>query len=287
MISSVELDERIGKCQKILEVDPNSQIFAALAEAYRKKGELDKAFRICQNGLKIHPSYGSAHVVMAKINLDRGLYDWAEAEAKKAAEVDGMTRTNELLLAEIYIYKGDFNRAISLLKKLSLADPTSSQIKKLLEIAQRIPEEQTRITGISAYHDDTPPEVEAATPESAVADQPVEELAPKELLTRAIRIPGIDGALFINHEGLVIDSEWVLKLDLTTCGAALGEIGNALSSELVKSSFGNFQAVLIETAQVTFYLIKKHDGLFLFVANESANLGTLRMKIENLLVSYR
>ncbi len=287
MISSVELDERIGKCQKILEVDPNSQIFAALAEAYRKKGELDKAFRICQNGLKIHPSYGSAHVVMAKINLDRGLYDWAEVEARKAAEVDGMTRTNELLLAEIYIYKGDFNRAIAMLKKLSLADPNSSQITKLLEIAQRIPEEQARITGISPHHDDTVTAVGTRPSRTTDVDQPDKLLSSKDLLGKAIRIPGIDGALFINHEGLVIDSEWVLKMDSTACGATLGAIGSALSTELVKSSFGNFQAVLIETANVTFYLIKKFDGLFLFVANESANLGTLRMKLENLLVSYR
>ena len=92
MINAVEIDERIGKCQKILDVDPNSQIFAALAEAYRKKGELEKAFRVCQNGLRIHPSYGSAHVVMAKINLDRGLYDWAEIEANKAAETSEVDR---------------------------------------------------------------------------------------------------------------------------------------------------------------------------------------------------
>ena len=68
MIDLDEIEDRIAKCNKLLDANPNSQIFAALAEAYRKKGELDKAFRICQGGLRIHPSYGSAHVVMAKIN---------------------------------------------------------------------------------------------------------------------------------------------------------------------------------------------------------------------------
>ncbi len=105
MAAFTELDERIEKCQRLLEADPNSQIFAALAEACRKKGDLDLAFRICKNGLKVHNNYGSAHVVMAKINLDRGLYDWAEIEAKRASELDGKTRTIDLLLAEIYIYK--------------------------------------------------------------------------------------------------------------------------------------------------------------------------------------
>ncbi len=105
MTAVVELEDRIEKCQRLLETDPNSQIFAALAEAYRKRGELDKAFRVCQGGLKVHPSYASAHVVMAKINLDRGLYDWAEAEVRKAMDLEGTTRVNELLLAEVQIYQ--------------------------------------------------------------------------------------------------------------------------------------------------------------------------------------
>jgi len=287
MISSIEIDERISKCQKILEEDPNSQIFAALAEAYRKKGELDRAFRICQNGLKIHPSYGSAHIVMSKINLDRGLYDWAEAEANKAAKIDGLTRTIELLLSEIFIYKGDFNKAIKLLKKLNMADPNNSQIKKLLEIATMIPEEQKEMMNSSRKVVKTKSSDETTILKKPKENVPQEKLNALEFMEKAIKTPGIDGVLLINHEGFVIESDWSLKLDANTCGAVLGEIGNVLNQELVKSSFGNFQTVLIETMQHIYYLVKVHSGLFLFVANESANLGTLRMKIDNLLGLYQ
>src|SRR5512138_3451538 len=100
-----DLTDRISKCERILQSDPNSQIFAALAEAYRKQGNLEKAFHVCQNGLRVHPSYGSAHVVMAKINMDRGLYDWAETEINKAIEIEGTSRAVELLLAEVHIYR--------------------------------------------------------------------------------------------------------------------------------------------------------------------------------------
>ena len=172
MTVAVEIEDRIIKCRKILESDPNSQIFAALAEAYRKKGELDKAFRICQGGLRIHPSYGSAHVIMAKINLDRGLYDWAEAEVNKAAEIDGRSRAIDLLLAEIYLFKGDYKSSVKLLNRLLQVDPENLQIKKLLDIALKIPEEQAVRIGspVSASIEETqisvPGQTRAASGES-------------------------------------------------------------------------------------------------------------------------
>ncbi|UCG60602.1 MAG: roadblock/LC7 domain-containing protein [Candidatus Zixiibacteriota bacterium] len=286
MINAVEIDDRISKCQKILDVDPNSQIFAALAEAYRKKGEFEAAFRVCQNGLRIHPNYGSAHVVMAKINLDRGLYDWAEIEAKKAADIDGRTRTIELLLAEIYIYKGEFHEAIKLLRKLNEADPNNDQIKKLLDIAQKIPEEQTALAGKDKVDDEKESD---STDGVQVADESASKsiLGTRDVIERAMKTGGVEGALLVNFEGLVIDAEWNLATDPSLCSATLGDVSNVLSQDLVRSSFGNFQTVLIEAGNATFYLVRVHNGLFLFVVNESANLGTLRMKVENLLDNYQ
>lgn len=287
MIDTVQIDERISKCQKILDVDPNSQIFAALAEAYRKKGELERAFRVCQNGLRIHSGYGSAHVVMAKINLDRGLYDWAEIEANKAAEIDGLTRTIELLLAEIHIYKGEFGTAIRLLKKLMEADPKNAQIKRLIEIAQKIPEEQRQSTEPSQSPRDENRQSQTDEVPVAKGKREDEPLDVRAVIEKAVLISGVSGALLVDFEGLVIDSEWNLAMDPSLCSATLGDVSNVLSQDLVRSSFGDFHTVLIETVKSTFYLVRVHNGLFLFVADESANLGTLRMRVDNLLVRYR
>ena len=294
MATIADIDERISKCEKILAGDPSSQIFAALADAYRKKGNVEKAFRICQNGLKVHNNYGSAHIIMAKINLDRGHYDWAEAEIEKAAELDGHTRTVELLMAEIHIYKGEFNRAIRLLKKLHQTDPGNSQISRLLEIARKIPEEQAdrehaeSITVVPGSRPDISADA-AETADSSV-EAPDEESPPlntKQLLQEVISIPGVDGALFVNFEGLVVESEWCLKMDPNLCGAAIGEVGNFLEQELLQSSFGGVIAVLIESEGLTYYLVKRSHGTFLFVGNSSATLGSLRMRVEKLMQNYR
>ena len=299
MITTNEIDERIEKCRKILDVDPNSQIFAALADAYRKKGDFDNAFRICQNGLKIHPSYGSAHIVMAKINLDRGLYDWAMVEAKKAADIDGKSRTIELLLSEIYIYRGEFQSAIKLLKKLQTADPYNTQINKLLDIAEKIPAEQKQLArgiqdskatgdektimmsgGKAKKSEDVVDSIE--TPK-----EPEEFLDAPQIIERGIQIAGVDGVLLVNKEGLVLESDWTLKSEVELCGATLGDLSLILTQELVEANFGNFSTVLIEATGYTYYVKRVDIGLFVFVAGEKSNLGSLRMKIDNLLGLYR
>ncbi len=300
MTSASEIDNRISKCQKILAQDPNSQIFAALAEAMRRKGDLERAFRICQNGLKVHPSYGSAHVVMAKINLDRQLFDWAEIEARKAAECDGWTRATEILMAEIHIYKGEFQPAIKLLSKLHEADPGNTQITKLLEITQQIPQQHAAQLGEPAL---SPPVVSAARPAKAghmgmsgdkmimgSNDKAADEARPKtplsvqQILEKVIALPGVDGTLFINREGLVVKSEWTMRLDSTICGAIALEFSRGLDQTLAGGYFGKVHSVLVETGGPTFYTVRSHEGMFMFVANSKTNLGALRMKLDALLL---
>lgn len=288
MLATQGIDERIAQCRKILEENPNSQIFAALADYHRKNGEFETAFRICQNGLRIHPDYSAAHVVMAKINLDRSLYDFAEVEAKKAIAIDGKTFRNELLLAEIYIYKGNYSPAIDLLEKLREENPINAQILRLLEIARRIPSETSLK---SAPPEDTNKEFSDSKIDSFEEHEVEEwseekdnEVTPESIMLSGAEIPGVTGVLLINNEGLVIDSNWHVEMDETLCGAEMGEVGLLLLTELLESSFGHFGSVIIEAGNMIYYLIEVETGFLLFVAKENTNLGSLRMKVENLLM---
>lgn len=288
MTVNVEIENRISKCRKILDTDPNSQIFAALAEAHRKRGDLELAFKVCQVGLRVHPTYGAAHLVMAKINLDRGLYDWAEAEVVKARQADGNNRTVELLLAEICIYKGEYQKAIKLLKKLASVDPFNDHVRRLLEIAQKIPVEQEQLVGNSVARSFEPTVIQgsatmtAPVPEPAVARQPV-MLSVLAMLRQTLEIEEVMGAMFINLEGLVIESQWRSELDVTICGAAMAEVNKQLNQELMEASFGSIDAVLIEAKSEVFYLIHEKNGMYLVVTAADVNLGTLRMKMAGLI----
>jgi len=116
MIANVaELDERIGKCQKILDADPNSQIFAALADAHRKKGGLNLAVEICRD-------------------------EEADRQLQRAISVGGRTRSVDLLQSEILMNLGQKKKARSILEKLSKSDPQNETIKKLIAAIDNLPD---------------------------------------------------------------------------------------------------------------------------------------------------
>lgn len=293
MIDLSDIDERIAKCNKILEENPSSQIFAALAEAYRKKNDLDKAFRICQNGLKVHPNYGSAHLVMAKINLDKGMYDWAETEVQKAVELEGATRSTDLLLSEIYIYKGDFNKACRMLEALHQADPNNEQITKLLDIARKIPLDKEnpvpdtppasrpKAAAKAKVSRDTVKKPAAPRPEVRGPKEP--ELDYKQMFKSLVGTPGIDGVLLLNADGLAIEAVWNIPGETDLVGALAVEAARYSTVQMRESGFGNLQSLMIETPDSLIYLAGARGKLLAVICSETVNLGSLKMKLSSLL----
>lgn len=302
-----ELDDRIGKCQSILNTDPNSQIFAALAEALRKKGDLDKAFQACQNGLKIHPKYGAGHTIMAKINLDRGQYDWAEAELGRARELDGPGRATDVLLAEIYIYKGDFEEAIRILKTLLESDPGSPHIQKLFDIAQQIPLEREKETqarpartqsGVvrtqsAQVQEQTEMVAEYAPIESSsiLREEPIIDdesmITESDIIRQASAISGLTGCMLVNSEGLMVESKWNSEIDQELCAGTLSEVTKYLNLKLTCDSFGEVSWVLIETPGETIQLVRCKQGTFVFIGTAKIKLGPMRMKLTELFDRYQ
>jgi len=293
MLDLSDIEERIAKCNKILDENPSSQIFAALAEAYRKQGDLDKAFRVCQNGLKVHPNYGSAHLVMAKINLDKGMYDWAETEVQKAAEIDGPTRATELLLSEIYINKGEFNKAFRMLEALHQGDPSNEQIQKLLDIARKIPLDQNAGSSVPVKPPVEEPEPVGQTPRAAQSQEtkePEEGPSPslpnldfKQAFKSLAGTPGVDGVILMNKDGLVIEAVWNIPGDTDLVGALSVEAGRLASSQVRESGFGTLQSMMIEAGESILYLAGAKGKLLTLICSETVNLGSLKLKLASLL----
>ncbi|HEX9912654.1 MAG TPA: hypothetical protein VGB01_05325 [candidate division Zixibacteria bacterium] len=276
MAELLELEERIEKCRKILSEHPDSQIFAALAEAYRKKGELDKSFEICRGGLKNHPDYGAGHLIMAKVNFDREMYSEAEKELLLAIKADGRTRVTEQLLAQIMVKKGEFREAKSIVEKLLSTDKKNPILKSLLEEVQKGLKEEKR-RGVVF----TPPEAPARGEDEPVK---VEKNLPfSEVLFSLTSLPNLMAALVVGEDGLVRENRSKIDLNQENSGAVIAELFREIKAGLPRLNFGNLEQFLIEAEEFSFWTVKLKRNILLLVCRSEANLGYLKIRVDQIL----
>lgn len=280
MANLLELEERIDKCQKILSEHPDSQIFAALAEAYRKKGELDRAFEVCRSGLRNHPDYGAGHLIMAKINFDREMYSEAEKELLLAIKLDGRTRLTEQLLARIMIKKGEFKEARNVVERLLSTDKKNSTLKTLLEEVQKGLKEEKKEKKREAVL--MPPEETFRQEEKPV--KIIDKNLPfSEALFSLTSLPSLMAALVIGDDGLVRESRLKIDFDQESLGATGAQIFREIRENLPSINFGELHQFLLETEEMDFWAVKLKKYILLMVCRSEANLGFLKIQVDQIL----
>jgi predicted regulator of Ras-like GTPase activity (Roadblock/LC7/MglB family) len=271
MIESVEIDDRIEKCERILEADPQSQIFAALADAFRKKGDVQKAYEICMQGLRIHPEYASARIVMAKIHLVKGNYDAAWGELEKAIANSGRTRAIDMLEAEILIRRGRKHEANIIIRNLLATDPDDENVKNLVSLM-----EDETIVGGKSDEDMT----------SLVALKPEKDRGRDLTLTNAISMlkvmPRVLGILAVGPDGLVLEGRFEGAIHKEEFAALSKGIFDAIKVASEKLHFGTGREVLIETTASKIWLFSAHKYLLVVHARDDVSIGALRLKIHDL-----
>jgi tetratricopeptide (TPR) repeat protein len=125
----------ISDLKKKLEDDPNSLVFAPLAEAYRKEGSLEDAYRVCSKGLEKNPDYSNGHLVLGRIYQGQSKLDNAVLEFKKVLEFDPENLMAHSLLGLLFMQKSDFKAAIDEYQAILTLTPDDDETQKLLKIA--------------------------------------------------------------------------------------------------------------------------------------------------------
>jgi predicted regulator of Ras-like GTPase activity (Roadblock/LC7/MglB family) len=272
MPKDVELDERIEKCEEILAQNPDSCIFAALSGAYRKKGELAKAFSICNKGLKLHPDYGAGHLVMAKINLDRGMYAEAEKELSLAVQADGKTKTTELLLAQIFLKNGQIRDAKMILEKLRATDPANQAVKDLLT---KLREEAD--LGKAGYED-----------MMAKERWQIEKIVDfKDAVDYLKLLPFVLGALVVGEDGLTVEGKLNPQFNRELLGAIAVTIFKYAKKGMSEIGFGEVEQILVELGDFKLWIMKFEKYRFVLCCSADVNLGALKIRVVELLEHMR
>lgn len=287
-----EIEDRIAKCRKILSENPHSTIFAALAEAYRKMGDLERASLICKKGLELHPDYGPAHLVMAKINLDRKLYDEAEKELEAAARLDGRTRAVELISSEILIKKGKNQEAESIINKLISSEPENEGLKHLLGSIKRTASPSfTKPRAIPTKPGfDTGPKLKSVTklrevqaPSTFPKLKVEKTYTISEILEILGTFPAVVGVLLVGKDGLILENRLKGDPSPDLVAAVATDISEVTKASLIKIEFGKLKQLLIETQSLKFWIFNLKTSFLILVCSPQVSIGSLKMKTNELL----
>lgn len=129
----LKISETLLKYQEVYDKDPHSKIFAPLAEAYRKAGQLEMAFSIAKRGCLEHPSFASGLVTLSRILIDTHDFEDAISNLKTAVELSPDNFLAHKLLGETYIQLKQPKKALQVFKMALYLDPQDAFAKKMVK----------------------------------------------------------------------------------------------------------------------------------------------------------
>ncbi len=111
----------------------DSRLFAPLADAYRKNGDIDKAIEILEGGLEKMPQYASAHVILAKCYYDKGATERAKAEFRRVLELDAENLVALKFMGDILLAEDKRREAADCYRKILAIDPSNADVARALK----------------------------------------------------------------------------------------------------------------------------------------------------------
>lgn len=117
--------------------DPKSRIFAPLAEAYRKQGDVEEAIAICLQGLNHHPDFSGGRVTLAKCYLDKNQLELAKRELDYVVDRVPENLMAHKLLGEVFLREGDKVEALRAYKMALIQSPNDIELAKLVTQLER------------------------------------------------------------------------------------------------------------------------------------------------------
>jgi tetratricopeptide (TPR) repeat protein len=135
-----DLAAEIAKYEARLASEPRSRVFAQLADAYRKAGRLDEAIRSCRSGLRDHPTYASARMVLGRALVEKGQLQEAEKELGIVLELSPGNVVAHRLLGDLAAAQGKRDEARERYETVLQLTPLDREVQEALaRLKQEVP----------------------------------------------------------------------------------------------------------------------------------------------------
>ncbi len=135
-------EDEIRRFEEQFSQQPESLVFARLADAHRKAGDPHRALAVLEEGIRRHTDYLSAHIVRARTYRDLSRVDDARSAFERVIEIDAQNLVAIQGLAEIARETDDATAEVSWLERLALADPQNPEPGERLEILRQQVEQE-------------------------------------------------------------------------------------------------------------------------------------------------
>jgi tetratricopeptide (TPR) repeat protein len=118
----------IERYQLLYEKDPNSKVFAPLAEAYRRMGLVDEAIDLAEKGVARHPNFASGRVALGKCYAQKSEFEKAVEQLKNAVELSPENLLAHQLLADCYMQLKRPTEALNAYKMVLFLNPNDTRV---------------------------------------------------------------------------------------------------------------------------------------------------------------
>lgn len=110
--------------------NPQSRIFAPLAEAYRQMGLLQEAHDICLKGVQYHPQFAGGRVAFARVLLERKEHEQALLQLEKAVQISPDNLLAQSLMGELLLEMRRPKEALKAFKMVLFLKPDDEKAQK-------------------------------------------------------------------------------------------------------------------------------------------------------------
>ena len=132
----------VKKLEEHLEKDPSSKSFCSLAQIYHSKGDLEKAEKVCLEGLIYNPSYSQAYVVLGEIYRSQGKIKKAIKCFIQAKECNPDNPNIYKNLGEIYKKQNDIEKTLNAYKMMAFLKPGDKMAMSTVQHLEKMVVEQ-------------------------------------------------------------------------------------------------------------------------------------------------
>ena len=137
--------DRLAKLEKAYRQNPDSLLFARLADLYLKKGKAESALEVCLQGCQDFPEYATGFLVLAKCYEANGAIGEARDALDQALRIDPVNPKAYERLSAIYSELGVPTLALKTLQQAAVLDPFAEKLPfRIDELTYEVRLESTR-----------------------------------------------------------------------------------------------------------------------------------------------